>query len=62
MKDTIQEGDIVRVDFSNGNFTLIRDAKVIRKPIATGDGWVFEVPGFTYHVTEGCTITRRNKE
>jgi len=62
VNDVIKEGDIVQVDFNNGQITLTRDAVVIHKPNATGDGWVFEGrdTGFTYHVTEGCTISRKN--
>lgn len=62
MKDTIQEGDFVQVDFNNAQTTLCRDAVVIHKPVATGDSWVFEArdTGYTYHVSEGCTISRKN--
>ena len=61
MKDTIQEGDIVQVDFNNAQITLCRDAVVIHVPVATGDSWVFEArdTGYTYHVSEGCTVSRK---
>ena len=62
MKDTIQEGDTVQVDFNGAQITLCRDAIVIYKPSAPGDSWVFEArdTGYTYHVSEGCTVSRKN--
>lgn len=62
MKDTIEEGDIVQVDFNGAQITLTCDAVVIQKPTNPGEGWVFEArdTGYTYHVTEGCTINRKN--
>ena len=62
MKGTIQEGDIVQVDMHQSEYTLCRNAIVIYKPVATGDSWVFEArdTGYTYHVSEGCTVSRKN--
>jgi len=62
---TINEGDIVSVDFNGAQITLCHRAQVVRKPQATGDSWVFlnlETKDL-YYVSEGCTITKKsNKE
>lgn len=60
MSKVIEEGDFVRVRFHNADLLLCEKAKVLHKPIASGDSWVFEdiiTPGIIHHVTEGCTIT-----
>ena len=60
----IQVGDIVQVDFNNAHITLCRNAIVRHKPVATGDSWIFEArdTGYTYYVSEGCTVSRKNSE
>jgi len=57
----INIGDIVQVDFNGAQITLCRNAMVIYKPVATGDSWIFKDPvtGFEYHVSEGCTISKK---
>jgi len=55
----IKEGDIVRVDFNGAQMTLCHRAIVRKKPVATGDSWVFEDKdvGTIHYVSEGCTVT-----
>ena len=62
MSNIIEIGDRVQVDFNGAQITLCRDAEVIYKPQATGDCWIFKAhdTGFTYHVSEGCTISRKD--
>ena len=62
MSRIIEVGDTVQVDFNNAQITLCRDAEVIYKPVATGDSWILKArdTGFTYYVSEGCTISRRD--
>jgi hypothetical protein len=59
-QDTIDIGDIVKVNFHNAQFTLCKNAKVLYKPCATGDSWIFEDvdTGKVHYVSEGCTITK----
>lgn len=56
----IKEGDIVRVNFNNSQFTLCYSAVVVAMPCATGDSWIFRDPdtGLIHYVSEGCTITK----
>ena len=63
MSKFIEEGDIVQVDFNGAQITLCRTAEVIHKPNIIGVAWVFKAvdTGFTYHVTEGCTISRKDR-
>ena len=55
----INVGDIVSVNFNSSQYTLCKEAEVIRVPVATGDSWVFKTDTGTIHyVSEGCTITK----
>ena len=60
MRDFIKEGDCVSVNFNNAHLTLSFCAVVMRKPVATGDSWVFEDnnTGQIHYVSEGCTISK----
>ena len=62
MSNIIEIGDTVQVDFNGAQITLCRDAEVIYKPQAIGDSWIFKArdTGFTYHVSEGCTVSRKD--
>lgn len=58
----IEEGDMVYVRFVSADVVLCEYAKVMNKPRATGDSWVFEEPdGTVHHVSEGCTITKEGE-
>lgn len=59
-RERISEGDLVRVNFNNAQITLCESAKVLYKPQATGDSWIFEdvFDGTIHYVSEGCTITK----
>jgi len=63
MSRIIEIGDKVQVDFNGAQITLCRDAEVIHKPQASGDSWILKArdTGFTYHISEGCTISRKDK-
>lgn len=56
---SIQEGDIVCVNFNNAQYTLCSRAKVLHTPSATGDSWYFQdmETKKEWAVSEGCTIT-----
>ena len=56
---SIQEGDIVSVNFNNAQYTLCNRAKVLHTPSATGDSWYFQdvETKQEWAVSEGCTIT-----
>jgi len=62
MSDSIEIGDRVQVDFNQSQITLSKDAEVLHVPCGTGDGWMLKAhdTGFTYYVSEGCTISRRD--
>ena len=61
MKQDINIGDTVRVDFNSAKSTLCKSATVMHKPQATGDSWIFhdDDNGFVYYVSEGCTISKK---
>jgi len=64
MKDKIEIGDIVKVEFNNSQFTLCFEAVVKHIPSATGDSWIFkDLRGERriHYVSEGCTITLLKK-
>lgn len=56
----IKEGDVVRVNFNGAQTTLCYRAKVVYKPCATGDSWVFTDldTGLAHYVSEGCTVSQ----
>ena len=62
--ETIEVGDLVKVDFNTAQKTLCHVATVKHKPAATGDSWIFK----DYHtqelhyVSEGCTLTLVQKK
>ena len=60
IKDTIEEGDVVQVDFNNAHVTLSHAAIVISKPCQPGDWWIFrdEETGLLHYISEGCTISK----
>ena len=65
-EDSIQVGDIVRVDFNNAKTTLCFNATVLGYPYGVGDSWAFKSneeanKGTVFFVSEGCTITRLEK-
>ena len=64
MSNVIEIGDTVQVDFNGAELTLCLNAEVIYKPVASGDSWIFKAKdtGYTYHVSEGCTVSRKDKE
>ena len=64
----IEKGDIVAVNFNCSQYTFLSFAKVLNVPCATGDSWIFEdlqAEGQDiakiHYVSEGCTITLREK-
>jgi hypothetical protein len=60
----IQEGDFVRVDFNNAQFTLVSRGEVLGYPWATGDSWKIRdtKTGDVHYISEGCTHTKLKKE
>ena len=64
MNDKIEKGDVVRVNFNNAQVTLCESATVLYTPCATGDSWIFKdnKTGEIHYVSEGCTITKCQKE
>lgn len=62
MTNKIEIGDRVEVDFNGAQTTLCRDAEVICIPQTIGDSWIFKAhdTGFTYYVSEGCTVSRKD--
>ena len=63
MKEMIEKGDRVRIDFNNSQMTLTSSARVLHTPCATGDSWIFQNTKnkTIYYVSEGCTITLLEK-
>lgn len=64
-KETIEIGDIVRVEFNNSQVTLCKAATVVSKPGQPGDWWIFhdDKTGFLHYISEGCTISKHiNKD
>ena len=63
MRRTIQEDDIVSVDFNGAQLTLTHRAKVLYIPCAPGDSWIFRDTdtGRLFDVSEGCTVTLLEK-
>ena len=59
MKNRIEKGDIVFVNFNNSKFTLSPSAEVLYTPCVIGDCWIFKdtKTGDIHHVSEGCTIS-----
>ena len=59
MKNIIEKGDIVSVNFNNSRVTLSSRAEVLYHPCATGDSWIFKdiESGEIHYVSEGCTIS-----
>lgn len=64
MKNNIEVGDTVSVNFCGAQTTLAHRAEVIYRPVATGDSWIFRDldNGAIHYVSEGCTITRRTEQ
>jgi hypothetical protein len=60
MKDRIEVGDIVHVDFNCSQYTLSHEAEVLYKPLGIGDSWHFKdiKTGQIHYVSEGCTISK----
>lgn len=60
----IQEGDHVHVDFNGSQYTLCSRAEVLYVPGSTGVSWIFKDTGDgrIHYVSEGCTITKLEKE
>ncbi len=61
MKDRINIGDFVHVDFNNAQHTLCKRAEVLYgPPVAVGDSWIFKNTENEeiYYVSEGCTIIK----
>lgn len=63
MCNFIKIGDRVQVEFNGSKTTLCINAEVIYMPLSPGDSWIFKGhdTGFTYHVSEGCTVSRRDR-
>jgi len=61
MKNMIDIGDLVSVDFYGAQETLCHEAVVIASPRATGDSWIFRdtASGQIHYVSEGCTISKK---
>ena len=58
MRDLINEGDRVTVNFYSTKFTLC-EGTVRNIPCATGDSWIIETDdGKIHYISEGCTITK----
>ncbi len=64
MKDKIEIGDKVHVNFNNAQTTLCREAIVMYIPGATGDSWIFKDCNtkHLHYISEGCTITKFHTE
>lgn len=58
--DSIEIGDIVKINFNNSQTTLCSKATVLYKPQATGDSWQFKdcATNEIHYVSEECTITK----
>ena len=63
MVDKIKIGDTVNVSINNAQVTLAHRAEVLHIPGATGDSWHFRNLDTLelLYVSEGCTITLKNK-
>ena len=59
MKNKIEIGDTVCVNFHAARYTLCNKAEVIGIPCATGDSWRFRdlETGEIHYVSEGITVT-----
>ena len=62
-KKSIKIGDTVGVHFHGAQMTLCNEARVIYKPCATGDSWVFEDlrTKEIHHISEGVSLTKKRK-
>lgn len=62
-EDTINKGDVVRIDFNNAQRTLCLNATVLFTPLNEGDSWVFKsnIDNTIFYVSEACTITKLPK-
>lgn len=71
MRDCIEIGDIVSVNFNTGQHTLCNSAIVLHIPTDTGDSWIFkqikdyeferDTEPIIHYVSEGCTVTLISK-
>ena len=64
MRDLIEEGDLVSVNFNGSKHTLSVKAIVHNVPCQTGDSWIVEdLATYQIHyVSEGCTVTFLKKK
>lgn len=64
-EDTIQIGDLVRVDFNASQCTLTSKAEVLSCPCSEGDHFILkdlDNENKIIYLNERCTITRLNRE
>lgn len=59
MKNTIEPGDHVRVNFNQAQMTLSSRAVVVAKPEQACEYWIFQdvKTSEVHYVSEPCTIT-----
>lgn len=60
----LEPGDIVRVDINGAQITISQRARILARPYAVGDSWIFEdmASGQITYISEGCTIVLIEKK
>ena len=60
MKEKLEVGDNVVVNFNGSQYTLCTNGEVISIPRATGDSWVIKdlEKDVLHYISEGCTISK----